>query len=104
MSTVPKPRVLIVYYTFSQQTAKIVEAMADALTERGCDATKAEIEFTDPRYANRFSKRCHAPSDAGDRRYARRRSYAARPARSASRRKRGTATTISSSSALPPGG
>jgi hypothetical protein len=50
------PKVLFVYYTYSQQTRSVVEAMADVLRARGCDVTLAEIEYTDPRYAGRFSR------------------------------------------------
>ncbi len=50
------PRVLFIYYSFSEQTRRTVEAMVDAARARGWDATTAEIEFTDPRYASRFSK------------------------------------------------
>lgn len=49
------PKVLFVYYTFSQQTLSVVEVMADVLRGRGCDVRQAAIEFTDPRYAGRFS-------------------------------------------------
>jgi menaquinone-dependent protoporphyrinogen IX oxidase len=51
-----KPRVLVVYYTYTQQTLKVAEAMADALIERGCDVRLAGIDFTDPRYAERFTR------------------------------------------------
>jgi menaquinone-dependent protoporphyrinogen IX oxidase len=49
------PRVLFVYYSYTQQTLKVVEAMAEVLRERGCDVQQAAIEFTDSRYAKRFS-------------------------------------------------
>jgi flavodoxin len=32
------PKVLVVYYTYTGQSARVAEAMADALQERGCDA------------------------------------------------------------------
>jgi hypothetical protein len=32
-----KPRVLVVHYTYTQQTLEVAEAMVDALVERGCD-------------------------------------------------------------------
>jgi hypothetical protein len=48
------PSVLFVYYTYTQQTLKVVEAMAEVLRERGCQVQLAAIEFTDPRYAKRF--------------------------------------------------
>ena len=50
------PRILFVYYTVSQQTLRVIEAMTDTLRTRGCDVQQARIEFTDPRYADRFSR------------------------------------------------
>jgi menaquinone-dependent protoporphyrinogen IX oxidase len=49
------PRVLFVYYTYTQQTHKVVEAMAEVMRDRGCDVQQAAIEFTDARYSQRFS-------------------------------------------------
>jgi hypothetical protein len=54
--TARKPKVLFVYYTYSQQTRSLVEVMAGALRDRGCEVQQAKIEFTDPRYAERFSR------------------------------------------------
>jgi menaquinone-dependent protoporphyrinogen IX oxidase len=54
--TATKPQVLFVYYTYTQQTLKVIEAMANVLRERGCEVRRARIEFTDPRYADRFSR------------------------------------------------
>jgi menaquinone-dependent protoporphyrinogen IX oxidase len=51
-----KPRVLFVYFTYTQQALRVVEAMAAALRERGCDAHLAKIELTDKRWAERFSR------------------------------------------------
>jgi hypothetical protein len=51
-----KPRVLLVYYTYTRQNSKVAEAMAEAFEERSCDVTQAVIEFTDPRYVERFSR------------------------------------------------
>lgn len=51
-----KPSVLFVYYTYTQQTLKVVQAMAGVLRGRGCDVALAAIEFTDPRYADRFKQ------------------------------------------------
>jgi flavodoxin len=48
-------KVLIVYYTYSQQTGKVADAMAKALQARGHEVTKALIEFTDHHYGERFS-------------------------------------------------
>jgi menaquinone-dependent protoporphyrinogen IX oxidase len=50
-----RPRVLFVYYTYTQQTRKVVDAMAEVLRERDWDVQEAAIEFTDSRYAKRFS-------------------------------------------------
>jgi hypothetical protein len=50
-----KPKVLFVYFTYSQQTLRVVETMAGALGQRGCDVALARIEFTDPRYTDLFS-------------------------------------------------
>jgi len=54
--TVTRPRVLFVYFTVTQQTPRVIEAMTDTLHKRGCDVQHARIEFTDPRYADRFSR------------------------------------------------
>jgi hypothetical protein len=56
MGAATKPSVLFVYYTYTQQTLKIVESMADLFRDRGCDAVLAPIEFTDLRYAHRFKQ------------------------------------------------
>ncbi|MGO9495510.1 MAG: flavodoxin family protein [Solirubrobacteraceae bacterium] len=50
------PQVLFVYYTYTQQTLKIVEAMADVFHRRGYEVQQASIQFTDSRYAKRFSQ------------------------------------------------
>lgn len=54
--TVANPRVLVVFYTFTQQNRLVAEAVADRLRERGCDVTMSAIEFTDKRYVERFSR------------------------------------------------
>lgn len=51
-----QPRVLLVYYTYTQQARKGMDAMADVLRERGCEVKLAAIEFTDKRYVERFSR------------------------------------------------
>jgi menaquinone-dependent protoporphyrinogen IX oxidase len=51
-----KPRVLFVYYTHTQQAGRVSDAMAETLRERGCDDTQASIEFTEPKYVERFSR------------------------------------------------
>ena len=50
------PRVLLLYYTYTGQSLKVLEAAGDEFRERGCEVYKAPIEFTDPRYAERFSR------------------------------------------------
>ena len=35
-----------VYYTYTEQTLKVVEAMASVFRGRGCDVQMAAIEFT----------------------------------------------------------
>jgi hypothetical protein len=50
------PRVLFVFYTFTNQALKVVEEMSSVLSERGCEVDQASIEFTDLRYRDRFSK------------------------------------------------
>ncbi len=50
------PRALFVYYSHTQQAQRVCDAMADALRERGFDVSKAAIEFTEPRYVERFSR------------------------------------------------
>ena len=49
-----QPKVLFVYYTYTEQTLKVVEAMSEVMTERGCEVTKAKIDLTDRRYTSRF--------------------------------------------------
>jgi menaquinone-dependent protoporphyrinogen IX oxidase len=51
-----RPRVLLLYYTFTGQSLKVLEAAAEVFRERGCTVAMAKIEFTDPRYAERFSR------------------------------------------------
>jgi hypothetical protein len=56
MDSASKPAVLFLYFTYTQQTLKVIEVMAGVLRGRGCDVTLAAIEFTDPRYAGRFQE------------------------------------------------
>src|SRR4051812_29676877 len=53
MSGEPR-QVLFVYYTYTNQTSKVIEVMSETLRERGCDVRLAPIEFLDERYARRF--------------------------------------------------
>jgi menaquinone-dependent protoporphyrinogen IX oxidase len=50
------PRVLFVYFTYTQQSLKVAETMAEVLRNRGCDVELAKIELTDSRYAERFTR------------------------------------------------
>src|SRR4051812_43017800 len=56
MDPVQKPRVLFVYFSYSNQALRIAEAMESTFRDRGCDVRRAEIEFTDPRYARLFAQ------------------------------------------------
>ena len=56
MSTDTKPRVLVVYFSLTKQAGRVAEAMAQALTARDCDVTKAFIEFTDERWVPKLSQ------------------------------------------------
>ena len=49
------PRVLLLYYTYTGQSLKVLDAAGGVFRERGYEVHKAPIEFTDPRYAERFS-------------------------------------------------
>jgi menaquinone-dependent protoporphyrinogen IX oxidase len=51
-----KPRVLFVYYTYTQQSARVAETMAQVLRDRGCEVAQASIGFTDKRWAERFTR------------------------------------------------
>ena len=54
MNASPKPSALFVYFTYTKQTLKVVDAMSEVLERRGFDVHRAVIEFEDPRYAKRF--------------------------------------------------
>ena len=49
MNGATKSKVLIVYYTLTKQSGRVADAMATEVEARGCDVTKALIEFTDER-------------------------------------------------------
>ena len=55
MNELAKPRVLIVYHTLTKQSGRVADAMANALEARGCEVTKAMIEFTDKRWTPKLS-------------------------------------------------
>jgi hypothetical protein len=52
----PHPRVLFVYFTYTQQSLRVAEAMADVLRARGCEVQMARIELTDARWSDRFTR------------------------------------------------
>jgi hypothetical protein len=56
MDPATKPSVLLVYFTYTNQTQKVMDAMAEGLHGRGYDMHLAPIEFTEPRYAARFQE------------------------------------------------
>lgn len=51
-----RPRVLLVYYTYTGQALKALESVAEVFRDRGCEVRLAGIEFTDRRYAAKFSQ------------------------------------------------
>jgi hypothetical protein len=51
MDFATRPSVLFVYFTYTNQTRKVIDAMAEVFRGRDFDVTLAAIEFTDPRYA-----------------------------------------------------
>lgn len=50
------PRVLLLYYSYTGQSRKMLEAAGEVFQQRGYDVDRAPIEFTDARYAQRFSR------------------------------------------------
>lgn len=50
-----RPRVLLLYYTYTGQALKVLEAAGEVFRDRGCEVQKAQIGFTDRRFAERFS-------------------------------------------------
>lgn len=49
-------RVLLLYYSYTGQARKVLDAAGEVFRERGFEVHTAPIEFTDPRYADRFSR------------------------------------------------
>lgn len=49
-------RVLLLYYSYTGQARRVLEAAGEVFAERGCEVAYAPIEFTDPRYAERFAR------------------------------------------------
>jgi menaquinone-dependent protoporphyrinogen IX oxidase len=50
------PRVLLLYYSYTGQSQKVLDAAGEVLRGRGCEVRTAEIKFTDKRYAEKFSR------------------------------------------------
>lgn len=50
------PRVLLLYYSYTGQSKKVLEAAGEVFRGRGYEVHTAEIEFTDQRYAGRFRR------------------------------------------------
>jgi len=48
--------VLLLYYSYTGQAKRVLDAAGTVFRERGCEVDVAPIEFTDPRYAERFSR------------------------------------------------
>jgi menaquinone-dependent protoporphyrinogen IX oxidase len=49
-----KPKVLFVYFTYTKQTLKVLEAMTQVFRDHGCEVEHAAIDLTDSRYTARF--------------------------------------------------
>ena len=43
-----RQKALVLYFTFSQQTGRVAEVMAEALRATGYEVTTSAIEFPDP--------------------------------------------------------
>jgi hypothetical protein len=50
------PRVLCVYFTYTQQSLKVAEAMAGVFREQGCEVQLARVGLTDSRWSERFTR------------------------------------------------
>jgi menaquinone-dependent protoporphyrinogen IX oxidase len=50
VSVETKPRVLIVDHTYTNQSGRVADAIAQEFEARGCEVTKAMIELTDQRW------------------------------------------------------
>ena len=51
-----QPHVLLLYFTYTGQSLKVLEAAADVLRDRGCQVSSAQVEFTDPKFSKRFAQ------------------------------------------------
>ena len=50
------PRVLLLYYSYTGQARKVLDAAGEVFRSRGCEVSEAEIKFTDPKYSEKFSR------------------------------------------------
>ncbi|MCV7317283.1 flavodoxin family protein [Mycolicibacillus parakoreensis] len=50
------PRVLLLYYSYTGQSQKVLAAAGEVFTERGWEVHEAAIDFTDPRYSEPFTR------------------------------------------------
>ena len=50
------PRVLLLYYSYTGQAHKVLDAAGEVFRSRGCEVSEAEIKFTDPKYSEKFSR------------------------------------------------
>jgi menaquinone-dependent protoporphyrinogen IX oxidase len=50
------PRVLLLYYSYTGQSQRVLEAAGAVFAKRGAEVHEAAITFTDHRYAQRFSR------------------------------------------------
>ncbi|UXA15923.1 flavodoxin family protein [Mycobacterium sp. SMC-4] len=51
-----KPRVLLLFYSYTGQTGKVLDAAEEVFRKRGYLVDRALIEFTDPKYSEKFSR------------------------------------------------
>src|SRR4051794_37085205 len=56
MDNPTQPRILFIHYTFTKQALKVTEEMEDVFRDKGWNITRAQIEFTDERYKDRFKQ------------------------------------------------
>jgi hypothetical protein len=55
MDRAGKPKVTFVYFSYTKQTKRVMDAMAEVFQQRGWDVQAAPIAFTDHRWTARFS-------------------------------------------------
>jgi hypothetical protein len=51
-----QPRILLLCYSYTGQSMKVLQTAGEVFRERGCDVHTAEIEFTDRRFSGRFAR------------------------------------------------